>query len=386
MENRIPFKLNLPDDLLELVEEFSKAGHELFVVGGAVRDAVLGVQSHDYDVATGATPDQVISLLQPKGWELNETGKSFGVVRACKLGREEYEIATFRLDIGEGRRPDSVQFTSINEDVKRRDLTINALFYDAKTEEIVDFVGGLEDIKNEVIRCVGNPFDRFREDKLRILRALRFSARYGWKLDCAASAAMMEEDLSELSSERIHDEFSRGLASAKDPSTYLQEIRFHGLFQSMFPFMNVGRLAVRAETIPEFLALAFEHVEISILRKRLNELKYSDTEIAQACFLIEYASLTTTNAFKLKKRAKACHISERALESFVDSRFRYNFDVPGERLRDFYHLNSAFRKYVPVVAGDDLLKEGFSGKELGIELQRRETVEFERLFFESRTY
>lgn len=384
MEKRIPFKMNLPADLLLLACEFHIAGHELYVVGGAVRDAVLGLPSDDFDVATDAKPEQVLSFLSQKGWTLNETGKSFGVVRASLNGGEEYEIATFRTDVGEGRRPDAVEFTTIEEDVKRRDLTINALFFDIRREEVVDMVGGLQDIEEQVIRCVGNPIDRFREDKLRVFRALRFAARYGWKLSLATSASFIGLDVSELSFERIHDEFEKSMRTAKDPMKYLLELAYHGLFEQMFPGMIIGKRACFANSIPEFIALAFEeNHEVSFIRKRLNELKYPDVEIAKACFLIAYAGMTPSTAFKVKKLEAATHIEEKIINEFYESRFFYNFRVPGERYREFKHLKLAFERYVPSVSGDALIKEGFSGKELGVELQRREMVEFERLLQET---
>lgn len=383
MEKRIPFEMKLPSDLLLLAREFHIAGHELYVVGGAVRDAVMGLPCDDFDVATDARPEKVISFLSKKGWSLNETGKSFGVVRASLNGGEEYEIATFRTDVGEGRRPDSVEFTTIEEDVKRRDLTINALFFDIRKEELVDLVGGLQDINDQVIRCVGNPFDRFREDKLRIFRALRFSARLGWKISLDTSTAMLEQDVSELSFERIHDEFEKSMRTAKDTMMYLKELSYHGLLGKMFPGMIVQGRAIIAASIPEFIALAFEeNHNVPFIRKRLNELKYPDSEIAKGCFLIAYANMVAETAYKTKKLAVACHIEEKIINEFYESRFLYDFKVKGERFKEFKRLHAAFQRYVPSVSGDDLIAEGFSGKELGVELQRRELVEFNRLLQE----
>ena len=130
----------VPEDLPPIADAFDDAGEELYIVGGAVRDALLGKKPKDYDLVTGAEPDRVIDIVsQDPSHRIDLTGKAFGVVRVHTTGGEEYEIATFRKDVGEGRRPDSVEFTTIENDVNRRDLTINALFYDMATGEGVDY-------------------------------------------------------------------------------------------------------------------------------------------------------------------------------------------------------------------------------------------------------
>lgn len=179
-EIRLPFKMNIPEDIRKIQKVFKSNGKELFLVGGSVRDALLGKPIKDYDLATEAKPDEVIEMLknQPFITNIIETGKSFGVINAL-TDNDEYEIATFRSESGyeDSRRPSNVQFTDIATDVSRRDLTINALFYDLDTNEVVDLVGGIEDLKNGVIRTVGDPSERFKEDPLRILRFVRFLAR-----------------------------------------------------------------------------------------------------------------------------------------------------------------------------------------------------------------
>ena len=157
MPVRLSFELDVPDSLMVLADVFDRNGEELYIVGGAVRDALQGKEPKDFDVATGADPDRVIEIVnQLDGFKVLEVGKAFGIVVVIAPDKEEYEIATFRKDIGAGRRPDSVEFTSIEEDVKRRDLSINALFYDIKRKEVVDYVGGIEDLKNGVVNVVGS--------------------------------------------------------------------------------------------------------------------------------------------------------------------------------------------------------------------------------------
>lgn len=183
-EVRMPLRMDLPADMVKLAKIIHSAGHELYVVGGAVRDALLGKEPKDYDVATDAQPEKILQILaRHPEYKTLEIGKSFGIINVITPEGNEYEVATFREDIGKGRRPDAVAFTTIENDVKRRDLTINALFYDIAKGEVVDFVGGIEDIKNGVVRAVGDPTERFDEDRLRILRVIRFAARMGAGMD-----------------------------------------------------------------------------------------------------------------------------------------------------------------------------------------------------------
>ena len=140
-------KLNIPSDIKKLHKLFKKNGKQLYVVGGAVRDAILGKSPKDFDLTTDAKPDEVLDIAKQGGFKSVEVGKQFGVVI---IGG--HEIATFRKDIGKGRRPDAVDFTDIKGDVKRRDLTINALFYDIGKKQIVDLVGGIADLKKKKIR------------------------------------------------------------------------------------------------------------------------------------------------------------------------------------------------------------------------------------------
>ena len=165
-EAKNSLKMNVPSDILDLHKLFKKNGKELFIVGGAVRDALLGKKPKDFDLATDAFPAEVIEIVTNAGYTTTgEVGHQFGVVIVnVPSDPAGVEVATFREDIGKGRRPDAVEYSTIDKDVLRRDLTINALLYDMGTEEVVDLVGGLEDIKNSKIRTVGVAADRFAED------------------------------------------------------------------------------------------------------------------------------------------------------------------------------------------------------------------------------
>jgi len=168
-EAKNKLKLTIPSDIKKIHAAFKKSGKKLYIVGGAVRDAILGVSIKDFDLATDAKPDESLEIAKNAGFSTAEVGKAFGVVIVGG-----HEVATFRRDVGKGRRPDAVDYTDIEGDVKRRDLTINALFYDMDRSEIVDLVGGIADLKNNRIRTVGKASERFEEDPLRMLRFLRF--------------------------------------------------------------------------------------------------------------------------------------------------------------------------------------------------------------------
>ena len=176
-EERIKFAMNIPDDIKAIANIFKKNNYEIMVVGGAVRDALLGKAPKDFDLATDAVPDKVEEMMKAAGLRTIATGKAFGVINVF-TDQGEYEIASFRTDETKGRNPDVKLGVSIETDAARRDLRINALYYDLNTHEIIDLVGGLDDLKNGTIQTVGNPQERFEEDPLRILRFFRFFCRF----------------------------------------------------------------------------------------------------------------------------------------------------------------------------------------------------------------
>ncbi len=196
----------------DVVRRLRAAGFRAYWAGGCVRDLILGEAPADYDVATEATPEAVISLFR----RTVPVGVSFGVVRVLgPKGAGEVEVATFRSDgrYLDGRRPESVTFGTPEEDASRRDFTINGMFLDPITNEILDFVGGRSDLETGIIRAIGDPVARFTEDKLRLLRAVRFAARFGFRLDPRTHQAVvqMAEQVHVVAAERISQEFRRML-------------------------------------------------------------------------------------------------------------------------------------------------------------------------------
>ncbi len=196
----------------QLAKTLTEAGHTAYFAGGCVRDKLLGLMPKDYDIATSATPAQVLKLFPGS----NQVGAHFGVIIAKHEGHH-IEIATFRTDGSyvDGRRPDSVTFSTQEEDAHRRDFTINGLFENPETGEVIDHVSGRLDLEARVLRAIGNPSDRFKEDALRLLRAVRFSTTLGYPIEPVTLGAIKENAslLKKISPERIRDEFSKIITS-----------------------------------------------------------------------------------------------------------------------------------------------------------------------------
>jgi putative nucleotidyltransferase with HDIG domain len=195
----------------DIARRLQEAGHTAYFAGGCVRDELLGLDPHDYDIATSAKPDEVQKLFP----HTQAVGAHFGVILVMEHGRA-FEVATFRSDHEyiDGRRPEMVTFSTPEEDAARRDFTINGMFHDPVADKFIDFVGGREDLKSQTLRAIGDPVARFREDKLRLLRAIRFAARFGHDIDPATWEALRAHaaDIHAVSVERIREELVKILA------------------------------------------------------------------------------------------------------------------------------------------------------------------------------
>lgn len=206
--------VEVPAPVNYIIQELEKCGHEAYMVGGCVRDSVLGRKPHDYDICTSATPDEILKAFPDE--EIILTGLQHGTVTIL-INKEPFEVTTYRIDgdYSDNRRPDNVTFTkNLVEDLRRRDFTINAMAYNPKTG-LIDPFNGMEDIKYKKIRCVGSAEDRFNEDALRILRAIRFEAQLGF---AGLPETMFEierqyDRLKNISIERINSEFCKIVAS-----------------------------------------------------------------------------------------------------------------------------------------------------------------------------
>lgn len=369
MKKHIP----LPDDLLRLSDIFKAAGKKFYLVGGAVRDSLLGKEPKDLDIATDASPEDVREILSPfPEYKVLDLGVAFGIVKIITPEGNDYEVARFRKDLSGGRRPDAVEFTTIDQDVLRRDLSINALFYDIETQEVVDYVGGIDDIKNKVVKTVGNPQDRFNEDRLRILRALRFAARFETTIDPETDKAILNDNsLNGVSGERIRDEFLKGIKSSRNPSDFYRLIDRYNLWSQILPGLIVNEDRPDTKNAPMALALMLRDNQPDLVAKKLNAAKYSAEEVSKVKFLLDFMGLTPENALKLKKLYKISRLDESELREFSKATGR-----PEPKIAE------AFVQYEPSVSAADLPE--FSGKELGAEIFRREGEIFRDMLGEAK--
>lgn len=251
----------VPVQLRELAAIFKDHGFTLYLVGGAVRDYILGKQNHDYDFTTDAEPMEVKRMFR----RTIDTGIKHGTVTVLYKGGS-YEITTFRTegDYTDSRHPDSVKFVrNLDEDLKRRDFTINALVADMFTGEIIDRHEGLEDLKQGIIRAIGVPEERFKEDALRMMRAARFSSKLGFRIEEETLKAMekLHENISAVSEERIHEELFR-LIDSPNPRMGLEAMRTTGLLDKVLPELSACYTCTQdgyhQETVYEHQLLALE--------------------------------------------------------------------------------------------------------------------------------
>ncbi len=292
-------KISLPKEVKHIIDILTQNGYEAYAVGGCVRDSILGRVPGDWDITTSALPQQVKALFR----RTIDTGIQHGTV-TIMLGKNGYEVTTYRIDgkYEDSRHPESVEFTpNLEEDLKRRDFTINAMAYNDENG-VVDIFGGIDDIRNRIIRCVGNAHDRFTEDALRILRAVRFSAQLGFEIDKATKDAARElaPTLVKISRERIHTELNKLLLSDNpDYFSVVYELGVMKVIISELEGVNSGdidRLKVLIKRtkpcLPERYAALLSVIGKDKTRAVLKGLKLDNATISMAVKLVEYLGIT----------------------------------------------------------------------------------------------
>lgn len=330
----------IPTQVMEILKTLEDNGYEAYIVGGAVRDYIIGTTPHDYDITTNARPNEIKACFK----KTFDTGIEHGTVTALVDG-EGYEITTYRGDgkYSDGRHPDTVEFKdNIIDDLARRDLTINAIALDSYGN-IVDPFNGQSDIENGIIRCVGNPNDRFKEDALRMLRAVRFEAKLGYTLDFSVMKAIEDNAplLCNVSAERIREEFSKMLLTPSPKKAFL-DAYVSGITREVLPefdkmmeceqntpshYANVGvhsldtvektdmdltlrwsallhdvgkpiTKTVNNKGFDSFVGHAEKSVEIT--RDIMNRLKFSNAEKREICNLVKYHDTIITKDSKIR--------------------------------------------------------------------------------------
>ena len=366
----------IPESVKELHELFKSNGKKLYVVGGAVRDFLNGDKPKDFDLATDALPDEVLEILGRK-YRTNLQGRAFGVVvvftEDLPMGME---IATFREDVSKGRNPEVKLGVTIEDDVKRRDLTYNALFYDLEKRDIVDLVGGVSDMKSKITRMVGDAIERIDEDSLRILRAFRFASRYGTPLSDDLSQAIKERkqlqnidpetgEMKRISAERIWEEMKKAFKQAKSYKHYLEFFNEFDMWEEVFPGSKINTDIEEAEKLTSYISNLFKFEDTSMLEnKMILEYKIEGDVASKVVFLIDLLKLTTENAFDLYKKKIRCHVTNSQIIDWLDT----CSITKGIFIR--------FIDYVPSVSAEDLMAKGFKGRELGIKIKEIEIEKF----------
>ena len=366
--------MQIPEAAEDIIRKLNQAGFEAFVVGGCVRDTLLGRQPEDWDITTSAKPEQVKAIFG----RTIDTGIQHGTVTIMR-GKAGYEVTTYRIDgeYEDGRHPKSVEFTSnLIEDLKRRDFTINAMAYSHEAG-LVDAFGGMEDLKQKKIRCVGSPKERFTEDALRILRAVRFSAQLGFEIEPETKKAITEiaPNLIHVSKERIQVELSKLLLSANPD--YIREMYETGIS----PYVTPGFDLVPGESISidsslpadkslrwsAFLRLTDEKSAVRILK----DLKMDNDTISKTGTLVRWWNRPIP-----ADKAEIRRIMSQMTPELYDNLILLKQSVGLEKLEEVVRLSEEIRMAgdcislkTMAVTGRDLIEAGMKpGRELGVVL------------------
>ena len=369
----------IPQSVKDLHKLFKASGKKLYLVGGAVRDFLTGDKPKDFDLATDALPDEVLGIIDDK-YRTNLQGKAFGVVVVFTKDQPEgMEIATFREDISKGRNPEVKLGATIEQDVNRRDISFNGLFFDLDTNEIVDLVGGQQDLKDGVTRMIGDPNERFEEDSLRILRAFRFASRYGHPLHKDTEAAIAKRnqlenvdpesgEMKRISQERIWEEMRKAWKQAKDYRNYLAFFSKFDMWNQVFPGIEVCEDFVDTKDFLVEIASLFRNESTEGLEKKMvQEFRIEIETAKKVLFLIDLSNMTVEEAYDMAKRRQQCAISDDTILEWLKVT---NNQSP---------ITLKFMEYKPTVSSQELMSQGFKGKELGIEIKRLETEKFKQM-------
>jgi tRNA nucleotidyltransferase/poly(A) polymerase len=367
----------IPDSIKELHSLFKQNQKDLFLVGGSVRDFIMGQPAKDFDLATSATPKEVLNIL--KGYKTKLQGEAFNVVVVfTEDAPSGMEIATFREDIygeklGKTRNPD-VKLSTIDKDVLRRDLTYNALFFDLEKQEIIDLVGGIDDIKNGISRFVGDPSIRIMEDPLRILRILRFSNRYEFRIEDQSHFAISKNSdrLCIITKERIWTEITNAFKQAKDFHPYFIDFVGYGLLERYLDGFDLTNAhytdVVKCSSLELYFATILKKLDIPNLAERLKEPYRMTHDFARKV------------EFFCKLYSKGID-PEQIEKWYKDSR-----DISHDMIQEWYDIcsintpiNKAFLNYKPVANATELMSQGFSKEKLGKKIKEIEIQHFKTL-------
>lgn len=389
-------RITIPNAAELIISRLEEHGFEAYVVGGCVRDSIMGIPPHDWDICTSALPEQIIEVFSDL--KVIPTGLKHGTVTVVLYG-DEYEITTYRIDgeYSDNRHPEAVEFVKdLKLDLMRRDFTINALAYNHKSG-IIDYFNGVKDIHNKVIRCVGNPNDRFSEDALRIMRAIRFATRFSFEIEQETRKSLFTHQslLRNISAERINSELTKTL----------QHITFEtdvGLLVDMMTLLT--------EVVPEFGGCDIQKISVRLLRSisdievRLALLfDFDDNDIENVLYRLRFSnylfkSVTTIvkygrrimndrNQLEIVKESISCNEYDKTdyyevrllhdigyklstwsilyTYSFFDKDDNDNQDILKALFLKTIRCEIPYRLADLQVKGNDLISLGYNGKEIG---------------------
>lgn len=381
--------MHVPKDIYEISKVFHDNNKSIYIVGGAVRDFLRGKEPHDYDLVTDSLPEETKIILK-KFHISDEEGKKFGVIRIYTKDEPlGYELAVFRKDISLGRDNkgdnEKVKYgddITIKEDCYRRDLTINGLYYDIINKEIIDLVGGINDIKNNIIRTIGNPVDRFNEDRLRLIRVFRISSTTDSVIHEDTSNAILNDnrlfgisDIDDVSKERIYAEFEK----VREKSVSNDDKFIMKRFFDLLNYFNITSQIYPVEYINKEIKPTFNlSIAISQLLsnnditpefiKILVDSKISNNMLNNVLFLLDIKNgITSDNVYTMYNKMKSKNISKEMVEEWI-----YIMDIDTKN-------NIKFLEYEPSTSGRDVISDGFKGVEIGNEINRIEKIKFEKL-------
>ena len=369
----------IPQSVKDLHKLFKASGKKLYLVGGAVRDFLTGDKPKDFDLATDALPDEVLGIIDDK-YRTNLQGRAFGVVVAYTKDQPEgMEIATFREDTSKGRNPEVKLGVTIEQDVKRRDISFNGLFFDLDTNEIVDLVGGQQDLKDGVTRMIGDPNERFEEDSLRILRAFRFASRYEHPLHKDTEAAIAKRnqlenvdpesgEMKRISQERVWEEMKKAWKQAKDYNYYLAFFTKFDMWSQVFPGVEINTNQVDSKDFVVVFTNLFKNVNIEGLEtKMVQQFRIEQENAKKIVFLLELSKMNVEDVFDIFKKRQQCAITDSTILEWLRVSKNQN------------DMLLKFIEYKPTVSSQELMAQGIKGKDLGIEIKRLETEKFKQM-------
>jgi tRNA nucleotidyltransferase (CCA-adding enzyme) len=361
-----PDTVPVPEEILEIARELERAGHEAWCVGGALRDALLDDPHSDFDLATSARPQEVQRLFKRTA----PIGVEHGTVGVIDRNRVMHEVTTFRRDVQTDGRHAVVEYgASLDEDLARRDFTINAIAYHPLTHEWRDPHRGERDLEAGVIRAVGDPAARFREDYLRILRAIRFAARFGFTIEPATWAAAREAagGLGQLSAERVRDEWFKGLRTAKDLRSLVRLWHDSGAASAWLPGLRATDEGVPPPELsppprdPVLLTALLADDPPALLRR----LRSSNAEVARAEAMTK-GPADPGSAGEVAVRRWLAAVDGAADDLVALYRLRHGADAPWlEAMRAIRERRDPLTRGELAVGGRDLEEIGFRGRAVG---------------------